>query len=185
LIADDDPDIRNLFSHTLASLGHNITLCESGEEAIEKIQKTLFDILLLDLNMGKASGIDVLKRAKSIDPDIVAMIITANASLETAIQALKLNAYDYVLKPCTPSELTFKVNKCIEFCEQKRKIEAFEKFLHFCAICKKVCINSEQGHSKDSWITLEKYLEEKSKKQAYLGYCPDCVDKVKNHIGNS
>lgn len=182
LIADDDFFIRTLFQKTLSPQGYKITLCASGQEALEKIEETLFDILLLDLDMGSVNGIEVLKRAKTIDPDIVAMIITGNASLDTAIQALKLNAYDYILKPCLPSDLLFKVSRCVEFCEQKRKIETYEKFLHICGICKKVCINAEKGNSRDSWITLAKYLEEKSKKQSYLGYCPDCVDEIKNKI---
>ncbi|PIQ99035.1 MAG: hypothetical protein COV66_14200 [Nitrospinae bacterium CG11_big_fil_rev_8_21_14_0_20_45_15] len=185
LIADDDSTLRDLFFQTLSPYGYNITLCKDGADALEKIKGSLFDLLLLDLDMGDISGIDVLKQAKAIDPDVLVMIITGNPSLDTAIQALKLNAYDYIQKPCMPSELTFKVNKCLEYCDQKRRIAEYEKFLHFCAICKKVCKNVHESHNEENWVTIETYLKEKAKTQSYLGYCPGCINEVKEQISNS
>jgi len=182
LIADDDPSIRALFSQVLTSDGYEVNVCENGAEAIGKIKDSIFDMLLLDLDMGEISGIDVLKKAKEIDPDVVVIIITGNPSLDTAIEALKLNAYDYVQKPCLPTDLSIKVKRGLEYFDQKKKIETFEKFLHFCGICKKVCKNIDHKGSMDYWVTIEKYLAEKAQQQSYLGYCPDCIDSVKEQI---
>ena len=123
LIADDDPSIRALFSQVLTSDGYEVNVCENGAEAIGKIKDSIFDMLLLDLDMGEISGIDVLKKAKEIDPDVVGIIITGNPSLDTAIEALKLNAYDYVQKPCLPTDLSIKVKRGLEYFDQKKKIE--------------------------------------------------------------
>lgn len=99
LIADDDPDFRRLLVHRAERMGLDIVSAKDGEAAVEALSEHEFDVLIVDLYMPSYSGIEVFQEARRLDPDVQALVLTGNASVETAVEALRAGAYDYLMKP--------------------------------------------------------------------------------------
>jgi PAS domain S-box-containing protein len=97
----------------LESEGHRVTTADSGEEALSLFEPGSFDLVLLDLKMPGLSGLDILPRLLAVDANIVCIMVTAYATLETAVQATKYGASDYLAKPFTPDELLIVVNRAL------------------------------------------------------------------------
>ena len=114
LIVDDEKIVRDSLFHWFEEEGYNVDTAEDGESALKKYEKNKYDLLLLDMKMPGMSGIDLLTKIKSIDKESLVILITAFASVPTAITALKQGAYDYVTKPVDPDELTHLVKKALE-----------------------------------------------------------------------
>lgn len=121
LIVDDELIMRESLAGWLKRDGHEVETAASGEEALDKIKDTRFDILLVDIKMEGISGLDVLKTVKENDPDVAVVMITAYGSIPTAIEAIKKGAYDYLLKPFDPHELGVLVEKILENQAQTRE----------------------------------------------------------------
>lgn len=121
LIVDDELVMRTSLTGWLERDGHDVETAESGEEALEIVKKTRFDILLVDIKMEGISGLDVLMKVKESDPDVAIIMITAYGSIATAIEAMKNGAYDYLLKPFDPDELGVLIEKIIEQQAQARE----------------------------------------------------------------
>jgi DNA-binding NtrC family response regulator len=102
LIVDDELIMRESLAGWLERDGHSVKTASSGEEALEKLTETHFDILLVDIKMEGISGLDVLHKVKENDPDVAVVMITAYGSIPTAIEAMKKGAFDYMLKPFDP-----------------------------------------------------------------------------------
>ena len=113
-IIDDEPIIHEVLGDLLTSEGYEVENSYSGEEALEKHSSQSFDLALLDLLMPGIDGIEVLKKLKKVDPLSVVIIITAYASVESAISAMKIGAFDYVRKPFKHDELLLTVKRAIE-----------------------------------------------------------------------
>ncbi len=113
-VVDDEPIIHEVLSQLLNSEGYEVELSSSGEEALEKHSSQAYDLILLDLLMPGLDGIDVLKGIKKIDPQAVIIIITAYASVESAITAMKMGAYDYIQKPFKHDELLLTIKRALE-----------------------------------------------------------------------
>ncbi len=105
LIVDDEPSIRFFLEEVLERDGHRVTTVESGEAALEQIAEQDFDLVLLDLMMKGIGGMEVLYRLGECAPNTVAIVLTAHGSLETAVEALRHGAHDYLFKPCKVVEL--------------------------------------------------------------------------------
>jgi len=114
LVVDDERIMRESLAGWLERDGLDVATAASGEEALEKIRDTRFDILLLDIKMEGMSGLDVLKKVKEDDPDVSVVMITAFGSISTAIEAMKTGATDYLLKPFDPDELGVLIEKIVE-----------------------------------------------------------------------
>jgi PAS domain S-box-containing protein len=114
LVVDDELGMREGCRRVLVPGGHDVTTAESGEQALEVFRPGAFDLALIDLRVPGISGIDLLSRLREADPDLLCVIITAYASLDTAVLATKTGAYDYLAKPFTPDELTAVVDKALE-----------------------------------------------------------------------
>ncbi|MGA8263785.1 MAG: sigma-54 dependent transcriptional regulator [Ignavibacteriaceae bacterium] len=114
LIVDDEKIVRESLFHWFEEEGYNVDTAEEGESALKKYEKGKYDLLLLDMKMPGMSGIDLLTKIKSIDKEALVILITAFASVPTAITALKQGAYDYVTKPVDPDELAHLVKKALE-----------------------------------------------------------------------
>ncbi len=113
-IIDDEPVIHEVLGDLLTSEGYEVALSLSGEDALEKHSSETYDLILLDLLMPGMNGIDVLKKLKKIDPLTVIIIITAYASVESAISAMKMGAFDYIQKPFKHEELLLTIERAIE-----------------------------------------------------------------------
>src|SRR3954464_9152829 len=105
LFADDEAHLRDLMQMELPRLGHDVTVCPDGSAALKALEKGSFDAALLDLKMPGLTGIEVLGKIKQISPETEVIILTGHATVDTAVQALRLGAFDYLTKPCKWAEL--------------------------------------------------------------------------------
>jgi diguanylate cyclase (GGDEF)-like protein len=99
LIADDDPEFRHILSRRVARLGLSVEEVEDGRAALTAVRRHRFDVLVLDLYMPGATGLEVVEEAHKTDPMTQAILLTASASVETAVEALRVGVYDYLTKP--------------------------------------------------------------------------------------
>ncbi|MFC1564017.1 sigma-54-dependent transcriptional regulator [candidate division KSB1 bacterium] len=111
LIVDDEEIIRNSLSYFLKSESFEVETAENGRTALEKIEKSSFEVIISDINMPEMDGIELLKKVSETQPETFFIIITAYGSLETAINALRYGAYDYILKPIEFEDVLFKIKK--------------------------------------------------------------------------
>jgi|GEM_PF-789515 len=107
MVVDDEVELRTALCETLDNHGYETTAFGSGTDALTALQKQEFDLILLDLMMLEMDGIEFLKKAIEIDPDVVGIIMTGYGSIQTAVEAMKLGAFDYLLKP-------FKLNMLLQ-----------------------------------------------------------------------
>lgn len=121
LVVDDEFSVRDSLFKWFREDGYNVDTAENATEALKKIQESKWDLILLDIKMPGMDGMELQKRIKEIDPGIIIIMITAFASVDTAVQALKVGAYDYVTKPIDPDYLSHIVNNALR--EKKLSIE--------------------------------------------------------------
>src|SRR5437867_11937258 len=105
----------------LPRLGHEVTVCPDGRAAVKTLDKGGFDAAILDLRMPGLTGIEVLEQIKKLSPDTETIIMTGHASMETAIEAVRLGAFDYLTKPCKLAEIEGILRKVAEKRELKSK----------------------------------------------------------------
>src|SRR5207245_8447904 len=111
---DDEKSLQEFMRSELPRLGHEVTVCPDGKSALKALEKSIFDAAILDLRMPGMTGIEVLEQLKQIAPDIEAVVMTGHASMETAIEAVRLGAFDYITKPCKLSEIEAVLGKIAE-----------------------------------------------------------------------
>lgn len=121
MIVDDEMIIRESFFHWFQKSGHKVDTAASGDEALEKLGENPFDLLFVDIKMPGMSGIELLAAVKEAYPETIVIIITAYGSIESAVQAMKIGATDYLLKPFKPDQLSLVMEKVIQ--QQKRQSE--------------------------------------------------------------
>jgi two-component system response regulator PilR (NtrC family) len=115
LVVDDERSMRELLTIVLRRDGYEVLLAENGAVAVDLLKRERVDILITDIRMPQMSGVDVLREAKKIDPDIISIVMTAFASTDTAVEALRLGAADYVHKsPGAANEVRLRVRKEME-----------------------------------------------------------------------
>lgn len=121
LVVDDDPGIRDLFERILKDDGQQVYLASSGREGIKLAKKYNPDVVLLDLKMADMHGIDVLRQIKNYNKGIAVVMITAYATMNTAIEAMKLGAMDYIAKPFDNDKVISLVRNAIQAPAHKLK----------------------------------------------------------------
>jgi two-component system response regulator PilR (NtrC family) len=114
LVADDEQSMREFLDIMLKKEGYKVSLASNGEEVVKLIDNDLFDLVLMDIRMPKLDGISALKKIKSTSPETVVIMITAYASADTAIKAMKEGAYDYITKPFKVEEIKLIINNALE-----------------------------------------------------------------------
>jgi len=117
LVVDDEPIVRESIRDWLRDAGYQVTTAESGEEALELIEKQDFSVVVLDIRLPGKTGIKVLKEIKVLKPQIKSIIITAYPSAELAAEAMKLGAVDYLIKPIAPDDLERLIRETLLKCE--------------------------------------------------------------------
>ncbi len=110
LLIEDEKISRITLNDTLRKEGHEVTPCETGVKGMEFLERKKFDVVITDLRLPKMNGLDVVKAAKEKSGDCAVIVITAYATVETAVTALKLGAYDYLTKPFSPDRLITMLN---------------------------------------------------------------------------
>ena len=119
LVVDDEKGIREFLKITLKKEGYDVSLASSGEEAIALCERGVFDLILADIKMPRGDGNTVLKQVKKMHPETVVIMITAYGSLESAVEAMKEGAFDYISKPFNVNELKALLKNAI----RKRQLE--------------------------------------------------------------
>jgi two-component system, NtrC family, response regulator PilR len=114
LVVDDERSMRELLAIVLRREGYEVLLAENGKSAVDTLEREQVDLLISDIKMPDLSGVEVLRAAKRIDPDILGIMITAFASTDTAVEAMRLGACDYLSKPFDIDLLKMKVREKIE-----------------------------------------------------------------------
>lgn len=132
LVIDDDLRIRQLLRDTLAGAGLSAELCADGREAAEKLQAGKFDVILTDLMMPHFSGIEILERALAVDPDCAVVLITGHGTVESAVEAIKKGAYDYLQKPFEPDELLLTVQRAADHARLRRENRRLQQLVAGC-----------------------------------------------------
>lgn len=113
LVVDDELIMRDSLSDWLRHDGYDVSAVENGAEAIQKVRKEKWDVLIVDLKMPGMNGIEVMQEVKKIDKGIPVIIMTAYATVDTAVKAMKEGAYDYIVKPFNPEEIGLSIRKII------------------------------------------------------------------------
>jgi two-component system response regulator HydG len=113
LVIDDDAFMRDACHQTLTKHGHSVSLAQSGREGLSLLEKWSFDLILLDLKMPGEDGLSVLAKIKDLDPEGMVVMITGYGSIQTAVRAIKLGAFDFIAKPFTPEQLLKLVNRAM------------------------------------------------------------------------
>ena len=150
LVIDDEKIIRRLLSRTLGERGYEIETAEDGSVALEKIKRNFFNLLIVDLKMPNVDGMDVLKEIKKSNPYIEVIILTGYPTVELAVKAIKMGAFDFIRKPFDIQEMESTVSSCLE--KQKFAINHIElsELITFFEISKRIIATT----SLDSFLEL-------------------------------
>ena len=123
LVADDHDSLRRGIARALTEAGHDVEQATNGNEAIERLHGSQFDIVLSDLKMGGSDGLDVLRTARTLQPATAVILMTAFGTVQTAVEALKIGAFDYVQKPFEIEEMEVKIEKALELRRLRHEVD--------------------------------------------------------------
>lgn len=121
LIVDDEKNIRLTMSAMLQRVGYTVVTAEGGAEAIEVLNRERFDLLLVDLKMPTVGGMRVIEVARSLDPDIVIIVLTGHGSLDTAVEGIHYGIFDYLLKTTQPAQVIERVESGLAASAESRR----------------------------------------------------------------
>ena len=114
LFVDDDKTFGKVMKKELTRMGYSVVCADCGEKAIDTLKKRDFELIILDIKMPGIGGLNTLKGVKEIDPEVEVIMLTGRATIESAVESMKMGAYDYITKPCRLSELDMLLKKAHE-----------------------------------------------------------------------
>lgn len=155
MVVDDEPAIRLFLSDELTLAGYQVSTAASGEEALARLQTSSVDLVLLDLMMGGMNGLNVIEAIEKEPNCPVVIVLTAHASMDSAINVLRHGGHDYLIKPCHTEELLASVKKGLEkrreTIEQQKMIQLIEQTARQ--------LRGEQSPTADTPPFRQRYLE--------------------------
>jgi two-component system response regulator HydG len=122
LIIDDNETMREGMAVSLKKQGHDVVVCAGGAEGIAAFQKKRFDFVVTDLKMTPVDGLEVVRKVREVDPDALILVVTAYGTIESAVEAMKAGAFDFITKPFPPDVLRAKVDRGLEVAGIKRDV---------------------------------------------------------------
>ncbi len=190
LFVDDEMVIRETLGADLAKMGYKVELAKSGEEAIALIKKNSgymqFDMVITNLMMTGVNGMEVLKEVRNNSSEAMVILLTGYGGIETVIDSIRLHVDDYILKPCKSKDLQFRIKRCFERYELKKKVKLYEDMLKVCSLCNKIKESKDgkedKQKGKGEWIGWHDYISNKGDVMITHCYCPDCLEKAENEI---
>ena len=178
LLVDDDPFILEGIGSDLEYRGYRVTRAASGEKAIKLLESFHFDLVITDLVMGPTGGIQVLQKTKQLHSDAKVMILTGFGDMNSAINALRYQADDYLLKPCESDEMIARVRSCLEDLERARRLNPHRRILPMCCVCKDIRDDTGKAPGAGHWISIERFIQERNGVDITSSYCPECARKT-------
>lgn len=182
LLVDDDSLVLQALSMDLEERGYEVKTAQTGEAAAVLVDDNDFDVVVTDLVMDGMNGNELLKHVKDRDPYTVVIIMTGYGTLSSAIEAVRLSADDYLLKPCDPEEIYFRMESSREKLGYRKKIMLYEGFLPICSVCSKVRDDHGRVGPPGQWLSLDAYFKKDGKVAFTHSYCPDCVTRIKKDL---
>jgi two-component system NtrC family response regulator len=150
LIVDDEESLRRVTQVRLQKAGYQTDAAASAEEALEKLARTAYSLVLTDMRMPGASGLELLRRVKADYPDIVVIVVTAYGSVDTAVEAMRAGAYDYLTKPIDGDALLIVIARALEHMKMREEIQTLRSSLD-----RKYGFESIIGKSRSLLYTLD------------------------------
>jgi two-component system, NtrC family, response regulator AlgB len=129
LVIDDEPNIRRTLTISLEAEGHQVTALSNPPDALSAVNRRFFDLALVDLRLGTASGLDLIPALLAVCPWLKIVVITAYATIDTAVEAMRRGAYDYLPKPFTPDQLNLIIRNLTELLRLEQKVTALQETL--------------------------------------------------------
>ena len=130
IVVDDEPNIRKTLTISLEAEGHRVTAVSNFQDALAEAGRRFFDMALVDLRLGTASGLELIPTLRTHCPWLKIVVITAYASIDTAVEAMRRGAFDYLPKPFTPDQVALLMHKVAEVRDLEQKVAALQETLH-------------------------------------------------------
>ncbi|WP_310599388.1 response regulator [Desulfobulbus sp.] len=182
LIVDDEELIRESLRLDFQDMGYRTEIAASGEEACALLQEKEYDLIVTDLIMKEIGGLEVLRQAKGKHADQIVFILTGYGELNSAIEALRLGADDYLLKPYNHDELMLRVAKSLTGRTLRQKVQFYESMLSICSDCKKVRDSEPDENGEERWISIEEFVSKTTGSDLSHGICPDCYRRKMDEL---
>ncbi len=182
LIVDDEVLIRESLQASLVHAGHETKTVDNGERALDELDRDDYDLIITDLMMDGIGGIELIEKVREKDPTLPIIIITGYGKLESAVEALRLGAADYLLKPYNVDELTLRINNCLEKRELQKKIEAYENILPVCCECKSIRDDAGKEPGSGDWLSMETYLQQTTGVELSHTFCDKCMQQQREEM---
>ena len=180
LVVDDESSIVASLARDLECRNYLVGKAVNGEEALLMLRTLSYDLVITDLVMPRVNGLEVLKRAKETSAHTGVFILTGYGDISSAIDALRLGADDYLLKPCDPDELLLRVERFMDKLQALRTLKKYEDILPICTFCKKIRDDANIVAGTGQWVSIEEFLFLKSGLRTSHGCCPECYEKHKD-----
>ncbi len=182
LIVDDEESIRSVLRLDLEKHNYRTDVAGSGQQALEILENKHYDLVITDLMMPGMDGLELMREIKKIRPELMVMMLTGFASLDSAVEAMRLGAADYLRKPYDKTDLYLRVSKCIETLELNRKVQLYENILMVCCVCGQFQDDTGKAPGEGEWLKPEVYLKRRAKVESSHSYCPACYVKEMQNI---
>ncbi len=130
LVVDDEPNIRKTLTISLEAEGHRVTAVSNFQDALAEAGRRFFDVALVDLRLGTASGLELIPKLSTLCPWLKIAVITAYASIDTAVEAMRRGAFDYLPKPFTHDQVALLMQKVAEVRDLEQKVAVLQETLH-------------------------------------------------------
>ncbi len=183
LLVDDEQIILESLTRDLEDEAFQVTAVKSGEYAIARLQESSFDCVITDLMMTGLGGLQVLQEAKKY-PEISVIILTGYGDMDSAIDALRLGADDFLQKPCDSEELLYRINTCLTRQELQNKVNMYERILPICSYCKKIRDTRNKGPGHETWLDMETYFKQQKGVNFSHSLCPECYEQEMKALAN-
>lgn len=128
MVVDDEENIRDVLSSYLTTLGYDVVTAQDGEDALKKFGRGGFDLIISDLLMPTIDGLELLKKVREEDKDVIFLMITGYPSIETAVEAIKKGAYDYITKPFHMEDVKIRIERAFEKKNLKERLSTIQGF---------------------------------------------------------
>jgi len=128
MVVDDEENIRDVLSSYLNSLGYDVVTAHDGEDGLSKFKRSGFDLIISDLLMPTVDGLELLKKVRELDKEVIFLMITGYPSIETAVEAIKKGAYDYITKPFHMEDVKIRIERAFEKKNLRERLSTIQGF---------------------------------------------------------